>query len=321
MFPVSDTHDVEKLRMKALRKMYKAADPIKGFKPIGLPAKLPIVPVMEKSPYNGKDQCRPFEIRVCALPREEWPNYVVSKTTKDGVTKNCLQFCDCMYDPYDGVEDVELVYVPLFQIAVRDSRPTRDRKLDRHVDDIIMVSQPFVKITYVHSFRVQYVLHSVEKDVMRLDERLNTGNEYISPDDPVSHKLGRFFFGWTDVFRPMPSVALANSTNYFTRCTVSRHRKLKLNDPAPGKRCKSFWFDVQYTSLFMLNELYSRRIVFTPKDSDVTKVERIIRFYSEESMSNSFIDLRLFGVAVAKETASLVIGLHVGDMRTPIADF
>lgn len=323
--PVITFDQVEDYRTMVFENMSHG---VRGFRLNGKPNPFPVTAC---PPFRTIDNIRttPLEWVVCDMPREFWPKYIRPSRRK-GLVSKVSHFFGCG-DDYENVNTVELVYLPFASVRSPDFRPNRDR-LDPYKDDFVVVSQPYIKTTLVDRAYVHYTALDLEKPLRSMDYVHQSGS---LPREPGFHPIDNFSKMVQELesnFVPILSAEAANDAHYYKRLPISRTAfrfkrcpeiTTELNNIKRSKHARHnrFVFDVQYTSLFMMSELLSRRIFFTPKLDVATQVERLIRTYSEETLSNSFAGYTLRGVYVARQTLSLLVGMHLGDMVTPIRDF
>jgi hypothetical protein len=257
---------------------------------------------------------RPLEFVVAEMPKSVWPKYVHYSIRQD-LIPSVMSFFGC-WDDHENINTVELVYVPFARTTAGDSRPVKDR-LDPFCDQDILVCQPFIKIRYNTHMTVRYFRSDLPLREKNSDDYHR--GAIVDEDLDCISKI-------ESAFEPFLSQTEARSKQWFSRITLSRTSRL-LRKTAGIKydvlsaTTGSFAFDVQHLSLFMFNELFSRRLILPPRISITMMVERLIRHYSEESLSNSFAVLKLSGVPVVRQTLDFLVGIHTGDVRTSLPDF
>jgi len=249
---------------------------------------------------------------VCDMPFEDWPSYIPAAMTDSMGSK---LFTSC-WNLFELVASVQLVTFPFCAIRSKDMRPIRDRN-DPFVDKFIIFCQPMIKMSYIDG-RVRYI-----KSDLTSEDRLFDAFKF----DRVSVSLGDVLLPGTDShvdtliqswFCPLPSVQELDTRRCFSRLQVSR---LPVGLYAGYPMAGQYAFNIQSVSIFMLNELLSRRQLFPTKLSPNVTVERLVRSYSEDSYSNSFSYWKLQGFPVPMDTVNLAVGVLIGDMKSKISDF
>jgi len=194
-------------------------------------------------------------------------------------------------DPFELVVKVELVVYPIahyIQAPNQAVRPYRDTE-SAHRDRLIAIFQPLLRVTYRgQKYRYYYV------DVPRKELKYSSDN----------------WFGNTFEFR-----------NYTTDSVTRVFKRFKIED-CGGKDSTLFRFRTLHVSMYQLVELFSRRILLTPKLAVAEQVNRLIRFYSEDPNTSTHLHAMITTEAdVVYDTMNLVCGLLTQNGRTAISDF
>jgi hypothetical protein len=184
---------------------------------------------------------------------------------------------------FPDIDSVELVVIPLCILDTFGLCPWRDTE-DRILDNEVIVLQPMIRIT------------------------MATGREIFQPID--HHRKCR-----TGRLRFESSIDDYKDHSYFPRMAYDR-----LINPNTGEQM--IIFRPLYVSKYLLGELYYRRVLLSPKLSQPTMVERLIRFASEDDKTSTQLELRLYrNISSVNDTISFLTGLCARDMRTGLEDF
>ncbi len=245
------------------------------------------------------------EIIVCDIPFDQWDDLIYPQHRDT--------WCCFGLNNHENVASVQVVYRVIKVAKFRDMRPFRDRE-DKFYDDDVLVCQPLIKLTLntldcTGRPACIYQLNDLTLDDNRIDNYQWDREQQI---DTEWYHLD-FVDKWRSWMMPSLVVPQAEQKHY---CSRLKMRRLRI----PGTT-GPFVFDLQYISVFMFNELVSRRVRIPPSMSKAESVKRCVRIYSEESFSNSFSLLKSYAIDVLKATIDLVVGQVVEDLRTPISDF
>jgi hypothetical protein len=225
-----------------------------------------------------------------SMPRSLWENYLgpSAESIRPGLIPAVFDFFGA-WDSFEELTSVDLVALPVGISRSGDFRPWRDRDLKCR-DDLIIHFQPYLRLTY----------RDGGTKAWPCDYAKALGS--IRPA-----MLGSTVGSW---FSPKPTADSVAERQYFGRVRI-------VEDPAFG-----YMYEELHVSAYLLVELYSRRILLAPKLSQMTSVERIIRFASEDSLTSTHFDhLVKHGKDVLRTTASFITGLVTRNMTTRLEDF
>jgi len=235
------------------------------------------------------------------LPKELWPtilppSYEKVRERMEDYTWNefyngLLKDFDVI-DPFELVTKVEFILTPFayyLQDSVAAIRPHRDTE-HAHRDRIVSVMQPLLRISYrTGLFRYYYI------DAPKSEIHFAHGNWF-----------GRLF----------------EFKNY-TAETLSRFfRRFDVEACGRSDQSDLFRFKVVFVSVYQLVELYSRRVVLTPKLDVKEQVNRLIRFYAEDPNTSTHLNSLLgFEANVLQDTMSVISGIITKNARASVQDF
>jgi len=235
------------------------------------------------------------------LPKELWPtilpaSYEKVRSRMDDYTWNefyngLLKDFDVI-DPFELVTKVEFILAPFayyLQDSVAAIRPHRDTE-HAHRDRIISVMQPLLRVSYrTGLFRYYYI------DAPKSEIHFAQGNWF-----------GRLF-----------------EFKSYTADTLSRFfRRFDVEACGRSDQSDLFRFKVVFVSVYQLVELYSRRVILTPKLDVKEQVNRLIRFYAEDPNTSTHLNTLLgFEANVLQDTMSVISGIITKNARTSVQDF
>lgn len=224
------------------------------------------------------------------LPAEQWEKYIRSDREKNLREGLLVEIFD-LFGAWNQFENVRKIELRAFPYAVQPTEgavPWRDAEADAH-DCEITYFQPAIVITYHDgSERLKFV-ETVARKWTFVDEVFNL------IDQPLTQR----------------SLETLSEGRYFNRCGL---------EIAPG--IKTCIMQPLCVSSYLFNQLYSRRTILTPKMSESTTVERLLRFAAEDNQVSAQLNVQLiYHRNVLKDTVSFLTGVVVRNMTTPMPDF
>lgn len=230
----------------------------------------------------GINSPAPYLIVLGELPRALWPHYIPEN---DAFVRPGIvpgvMNFLNFWDPYELVEKVELVAVPFAAETTQGRLPWRDRTSEKVRDVRLLYYQPLLRLTLGDGGIIW-----------------KKGDYHRNNGDPGG--------GW---FTPRPNIQVIRQNQYFCRVRLE-------DDPHLGHI-----FEILAVSEYLLSELYSRRILLTPKLSKSTAIERLIRFAAEDPCVSAHLELLRSDVNVLRHTISFLTGVVSKDMTSALEDF
>jgi hypothetical protein len=202
----------------------------------------------------------------------------------------------------DTVITADLYYCPIKMIDVIDGRPHSDRADSYARDSKMVVCQPVVVVRT--SGGDTYTVLS--------DVHMDWGWGFIwndSPSEVISKRVPMLDLG-VEFIRPTDVELESIDQNSLLFSTIK--------SGGGGM----IIFQLQYISLYALNEFRSRRTMLAPGLKPELSIQRLVRAYSEDPTVDAFSSIKLaHGVDVMLQSARMIGFLLSGDPTTPLTAF
>jgi len=231
-------------------------------------------------------------VKISEYPREQWDgilgdfyeNGIFGFTSKAVRPGFFSNFSNFfrLKDKYELVEEVAVYAYPLCVEKTQGIQPWRDIKPLKR-DDMVVHFQPVLRVAF------------------------SDGGSYFLPTELTWIDVQGWMFPWHEYKRASDCQA---------RCLKPRMEFEALPTLSYAV------YRLIPVSLYLLSELYSRRIILAPGLNKKTVVERCLRFASEDDFTSGHLDIRMRDqVSVLRSTISMLVGVHFLDMSTSIEDF
>jgi hypothetical protein len=250
---------------------------------------------------------------IARLPEELWGRYSVPAHLADPTMlgKKLMAFqvaynSGCNWkNPYDSVHEVQLVAVPIARISSGyDCRPWRERG-DISRDTDVIVLQPMMRMLVGTPGGVVHRHFPCAFDLQTSWGRTHSESWFGRVLECSLRLQGT-----------------AKPEDFIQKMWFKRLRLGLVPNVAvdSGNLGPYLMYEPLFVSAYLVNELWSRRTILTPKLRSDMSVERVIRFASEDNESNARLEVRLQTErSVLNDTASFVVGLISNDMSTSLA--